>query len=198
MCDACCKCATYSLQSLSPAVSSVQYFSVLAVLLQTCCCSPHWLIPHLQPWCLPSVTQGSHQWLTTSIQVSESNGSISSRNDWTNVWHLSLSVMASMLRTLRHGFLKEALDFAGVHRERLARAMDMIRASQSTRALQEAEDVTVFLFELGHFAKEWRFGLLDVLELLLVMGCYHCLPCYSLIKTNSRDRLMGNRILSIK
>jgi len=25
-----------------------------------------------------------------------------------------------MLRTLRHGFLKEALDFAGVHRERLA------------------------------------------------------------------------------
>ena len=28
--------------------------------------------------------------------------------------------MASMLRTLRHGFLKDALDFAGVHRERLA------------------------------------------------------------------------------
>ena len=28
--------------------------------------------------------------------------------------------MGSMLRTLRHGFLKEALDFAGVHRERLA------------------------------------------------------------------------------
>lgn len=27
--------------------------------------------------------------------------------------------MGSMLRTLRHGFLKEALDFAGVHRERL-------------------------------------------------------------------------------
>jgi hypothetical protein len=76
--------------------------------------------------------------------------------------------MATMLRTLRHGFLKEVLDFAGVHRERLARAMDMIRVSQSTRALQEAEEVTVFLFELGHFSKEWRFNLPDVLELLQV------------------------------
>lgn len=36
------------------------------------------------------------------------------------MWQLSLAVMASMLRTLRHGFLKDALDFAGVHRERLA------------------------------------------------------------------------------
>jgi len=42
------------------------------------------------------------------------------RGNWNRVWQLCLAVMASMLRTLRHGFLKEALDFAGVHRERLA------------------------------------------------------------------------------
>ena len=42
------------------------------------------------------------------------------QGNWNRVWQLCLAVMASMLRTLRHGFLKEALDFAGVHRERLA------------------------------------------------------------------------------
>lgn len=42
------------------------------------------------------------------------------RGNWNRVWQLCIAVMASMLRTLRHGFLKEALDFAGVHRERLA------------------------------------------------------------------------------
>ena len=51
---------------------------------------------------------------------SQSQSDHSQPQNWSRVWQLALAVMGSMLRTLRHGFLKEALDFAGVHRERLA------------------------------------------------------------------------------
>ncbi|KAK3743945.1 hypothetical protein QZH41_020284 [Actinostola sp. cb2023] len=127
-------------------------------------------------------SDGTHQTKPTPIQAIDTNGVvISPSKDWTNVWCLSLAVMASMLRTLRHGFLKEVFDFAGVHRERLARSMDMVRSSQSPNALQEAEGVTAFLFELGHFSKEWRFNLLDVLELLQVRIGVLCQSCIAML-----------------
>ncbi|XP_015771074.1 PREDICTED: nucleoporin NUP188 homolog [Acropora digitifera] len=88
--------------------------------------------------------------------------------NWSRVWQLALAVMGSMLRTLRHGFLKEALDFAGVHRERLAEAMNAVRRSQSSEVLTEAEEVSAFLLELGHFFNDWRFALPDVLNILKV------------------------------
>ncbi|RMX38057.1 hypothetical protein pdam_00003086 [Pocillopora damicornis] len=105
-------------------------------------------------------------------QVSSHNSDKSSQRSWDKVWQLSLAVMASMLRTLRHGFLKDALDFAGVHRERLAEvnknALNSVSRSQSSDVLAEAEEVTAFLLELAHFFHEWRFTLPDVLILLQV------------------------------
>jgi len=103
------------------------------------------------------------------------------RRNWNRVWQLALAVMGSMLRTLRHGFLKEALDFAGVHRERLAEAMDGVRRSQSPDVLSEAEEVSAFLLELAHFYHEWRFTLPDVLILLQTRIGVLCQSCVALL-----------------
>lgn len=56
----------------------------------------------------------------TQSQAAPGHSDTRHQRNWNRVWQLALAVMGSMLRTLRHGFLKEALDFAGVHRERLA------------------------------------------------------------------------------
>ncbi|XP_022809524.1 nucleoporin NUP188 homolog isoform X2 [Stylophora pistillata] len=113
--------------------------------------------------------------------VSTHNSDKSSQRSWDKVWQLSLAVMASVLRTLRHGFLKEALDFAGVHRERLAEALDSVQRSQSSDNLTEAEEVTAFLLELAHFFHEWRFTLPDVLILLQGRIGVLCQSCIALL-----------------
>lgn len=38
---------------------------------------------------------------------------------WPGVYRLSLSLMESLLKTLRYNFINEALDFVGVHQERI-------------------------------------------------------------------------------
>ncbi|CAH3134960.1 unnamed protein product [Pocillopora meandrina] len=114
-------------------------------------------------------------------QVSSHNSDKSSQRSWDKVWQLSLAVMASMLRTLRHGFLKDALDFAGVHRERLAEALNSVSRSQSSDVLAEAEEVTAFLLELAHFFHEWRFTLPDVLILLQSRIGVLCQSCIALL-----------------
>lgn len=117
---------------------------------------------------------------TQPSAVSSHSDPLRQRN-WSRVWQLSLAVMGSMLRTLRHGFLKEALDFAGVHRERFAEAMDSVRRSQSSDVLTEAEEVSGFLFELAHFFHEWRFTLPDVLILLQTRIGVLCQSCVALL-----------------
>ena len=47
-------------------------------------------------------------------------------------------------------------------------AMDGVRGCQSSDVLTEAEEVSAFLLELGHYFHEWRFALPDVLILLQV------------------------------
>lgn len=38
---------------------------------------------------------------------------------WPGVYRLCVSLMESLLKTLRYNFIKEALDFVGVHQERI-------------------------------------------------------------------------------
>lgn len=142
-----------------------------------------------QPLCLGLATltfsletpQASQPKSGPQSHVSTHNSDKSSQRSWDKVWQLSLAVMASMLRTLRHGFLKEALDFAGVHRERLAEALDSVQRSQSSYVLTEAEEVTAFLLELAHFFHEWRFTLPDVLILLQGRIGVLCQSCIALL-----------------
>lgn len=117
----------------------------------------------------------------TQSQAAPGHSDTRHQRNWNRVWQLALAVMGSMLRTLRHGFLKEALDFAGVHRERLAEAMDSVRRSQSSDVLTEAEEVSGFLLELAHFFREWRFTLPDVLILLQTRLGVLCQSCVALL-----------------
>ena len=38
---------------------------------------------------------------------------------WPGVYRLCMSLMESLLKTLRYNFINEALDFLGVHQERI-------------------------------------------------------------------------------
>ena len=38
---------------------------------------------------------------------------------WPGVYRLCMSLMESLLKTLRYNFINEALDFVGVHQERI-------------------------------------------------------------------------------
>ncbi|KAJ7394471.1 hypothetical protein OS493_000282 [Desmophyllum pertusum] len=125
--------------------------------------------------------QASQSMSGPQSQATSNHADPLNRRNWNRVWQLSLAVMGSMLRTLRHGFLKEALDFAGVHRERLAEAMDGVRRSQSSDVLTEAEEVSAFLLELAHFFHEWRFTLPDVLILLQARIGVLCQSCVALL-----------------
>lgn len=44
---------------------------------------------------------------------------------WPGVYRLSLSLMESLLKTLRYNFINEALDFVGVHQERILQVCDV-------------------------------------------------------------------------
>lgn len=59
-------------------------------------------------WCGPRVMQ-----VQASLRKSLDAPS------WPGVYRLSISLMERLLKTLRYNFLTEALDFVGVHQERI-------------------------------------------------------------------------------
>ena len=66
-------------------------------------------------------------------------------------------------------------------------AMNAVRRSQSSEVLTEAEEVSAFLLELGHFFNDWRFALPDVLNMLQVNETWIVqivwrLPCKTILK----------------
>lgn len=60
-------------------------------------------------------------------------------------------------------------------------AMNAVRRSQSSEVLTEAEEVSAFLLELGHFFNDWRFALPDVLNILQTRIGVLCQSCVALM-----------------
>lgn len=54
-----------------------------------------------------------------SVQTSASSRKSQDAPSWPGVYRLSMSLMERLLKTLRYNFLTEALDFVGVHQERI-------------------------------------------------------------------------------
>uniref|UniRef100_A0A4W3J081 Nucleoporin NUP188 n=1 Tax=Callorhinchus milii TaxID=7868 RepID=A0A4W3J081_CALMI len=100
---------------------------------------------------------------------------------WLGVYCLSMSLMERLLKTLRYNFLPEALDFVGVHQERILKCLDAVRKVQSLACLEEADHTVGFILQLSNFIKEWRFHLPHLLRDVQVNLCYLCQTCTFLL-----------------
>uniref|UniRef100_A0A8C2CHD6 Nucleoporin NUP188 n=1 Tax=Cyprinus carpio TaxID=7962 RepID=A0A8C2CHD6_CYPCA len=100
---------------------------------------------------------------------------------WSGVYRLSLSLMESLLKTLRYNFINEALDFVGVHQERILQCLNAVRTVQSLACLDEADHTVGFLLQLSNFCKEWHFHLPQLLRDVQVNLCYLCQTCTYLL-----------------
>ncbi|KAH0615429.1 hypothetical protein JD844_004640 [Phrynosoma platyrhinos] len=83
---------------------------------------------------------------------------------WPGVYRLSISLMERLLKTLRYNFLTDALDFVGVHQERILQCLNAVRTVQSLACLEEADHTVGFILQLSNFMKEWHFHLPQLLR----------------------------------
>ncbi|XP_033502866.2 nucleoporin NUP188 [Epinephelus lanceolatus] len=100
---------------------------------------------------------------------------------WPGVYRLCMSLMESLLKTLRYNFINEALDFVGVHQERILQCLNAVRTVQSLACLDEADHTVGFLLQLSSFCKEWQFHLPKLLRDVQVNLCYLCQTCTYLL-----------------
>uniref|UniRef100_A0A8C9VE13 Nucleoporin NUP188 n=1 Tax=Scleropages formosus TaxID=113540 RepID=A0A8C9VE13_SCLFO len=134
----------------------------------------------IQSICLPLLsvyevtTNGASQNLGFSRKSQDSPS-------WPGVYRLCLSLMESLLKTLRYNFINEALDFVGVHQERILQCLNAVRTVQSLACLDEADHTVGFLLQLSSFCKEWQFHLPQLLRDVQVNLCYLCQTCTYLL-----------------
>uniref|UniRef100_A0A8C3A4W7 Nucleoporin NUP188 n=1 Tax=Cyclopterus lumpus TaxID=8103 RepID=A0A8C3A4W7_CYCLU len=100
---------------------------------------------------------------------------------WPGVYRLCMSLMESLLKTLRYNFINDALDFVGVHQERILQCLNAVRTVQSLACLDEADHTVGFLLQLSSFCKEWQFHLPKLLRDVQVNLCYLCQTCTYLL-----------------
>ncbi|XP_056289355.1 nucleoporin NUP188 isoform X2 [Pseudoliparis swirei] len=131
----------------------------------------------IQAICLP---------LLSVYEVTSNGASQSSRKSqdsacWPGVYRLCMSLMESLLKTLRYNFINDALDFVGVHQERILQCLNAVRTVQSLACLDEADHTVGFLLQLSSFCKEWQFHLPKLLRDVQVNLCYLCQSCTYLL-----------------
>ncbi|KAJ3598440.1 hypothetical protein NHX12_001950 [Muraenolepis orangiensis] len=100
---------------------------------------------------------------------------------WPGVYRLCMSLMESLLKTLRYNFINEALDFVGVHQERILQCLTAVRTVQSLVCLDEADHTVGLLLQLSNFWKEWQFHLPQLLRDVQDNLCYLCQTCTYLL-----------------
>ncbi|KAJ8339141.1 hypothetical protein SKAU_G00359270 [Synaphobranchus kaupii] len=134
----------------------------------------------IQSICLPLLSV----YEITTNGASQSSGFSRKSQDtpsWPGVYRLCMSLMESLLKTLRYNFVNEALDFVGVHQERILQCLNAVRTVQSLACLDEADHTVGFLLQLSSFSKEWQFHLPQLLRDVQVNLCYLCQTCTYLL-----------------
>ncbi|KAM9326170.1 nucleoporin NUP188 [Gastrophryne carolinensis] len=148
-----------------------------------------------QSVCLPllSVYQLSSNGVGTA-QPPLSSRKVVDAPSWPGVYRLTLTLMERLLKALRYNFLAEALDFVGVHQERILQCLSAVRTVQNLACLEEADHTVDFLLQLSNFTKEWHFHLPQLMKDIQVSLCYLCQYCTSLLYS----RKMLQHYLQIK
>ncbi|XP_077986150.1 nucleoporin NUP188-like [Glandiceps talaboti] len=111
---------------------------------------------------------------------------------WLGVYRQSLALYGSMLATLRHSFLTDAFNFFGVHQDRMTQCLNVVKNNHTTPCLLEAEKTTLFLFQLAHFPRQWRFEMPEELTAIQSTVCFLVQNCTALF---IRPRLLQHRLL---
>ncbi|XP_078502398.1 nucleoporin NUP188 isoform X2 [Lissotriton helveticus] len=135
-----------------------------------------------QSFCLPllSLYQLSSNGVLPTAMAGASRKALDAPS-WPGVYRLCMSLMERLLKTLRYNFLTEALDFVGVHQERILQCLNAVRTVQSLACLEEADQTVGFLLQLSGFSKEWQFHLPQLMKDIQVNLCYLCQACTSLL-----------------
>lgn len=92
-----------------------------------------------------------------------------------------ICLLSAMLETLGYSFVKDALDFIGVHQERLHLCLDCSCSLLTTEVLTEAEESCYFLARFTKHRYEWRLHLPGVLQMLMSDVCAITQRCVSLL-----------------
>ncbi|XP_064385444.1 nucleoporin NUP188-like isoform X2 [Halichondria panicea] len=74
------------------------------------------------------------------------------------LWLLAVKLTTSLLQSLGHQFLSHALDFVGVHQERLAASLDLYQTIKDLQCLQESEVVCRFFVTLTRYKSRWAYS----------------------------------------
>ncbi|AWP15487.1 putative nucleoporin NUP188 -like [Scophthalmus maximus] len=137
----------------------------------------------IQTICLPllSVYEVSSNEASQVIELHSFSRKSQDSACWPGVYRLCMSLMESLLKTLRYNFINEALDFVGVHQERILQCLNAVRTVQSLACLDEADHTVGFLLQLSSFCKEWQFHLPALLRDIQVNLCYLCQTCTYLL-----------------
>ncbi|XP_077334682.1 nucleoporin NUP188 isoform X2 [Lithobates pipiens] len=133
-------------------------------------------------------------WIPHLVQTPLSSRKILDAPSWPGVYRLTITLMERLLKTLRYNFLTEALDFVGVHQERILQCLGAVRTVQNLACLEEADHSVGFLLQLSNFIKEWHFHLPQFMKDIQVSLCYLCQSCTSLLYS----RKMLQHYLQIK
>ncbi|XP_071948123.1 nucleoporin NUP188-like [Antedon mediterranea] len=110
---------------------------------------------------------------------------------WLGVYRLSLSLMTGMLTTLKHGFLTDALNFFGVHHDRMQQCLKAVESNYTTSCQKESDLTMQFIFQLSKYFKEWRFQMPQAVEQIQASVCY---LCHHIIALLMRPRLLQHLI----
>ncbi|XP_043914056.1 nucleoporin NUP188 [Protopterus annectens] len=116
-----------------------------------------------------------------TVQILSSSRKSLDAPSWPGVYCLCVSLMERLLKTLGYTFLSDALDFVGVHQERILQCLNAVRTVQSCSCLDEADHTVGFILQLSNFSKEWNFHLPQLLQDVQVNLCYLCQACSFLL-----------------
>ncbi|CAE1300624.1 NUP188 [Acanthosepion pharaonis] len=131
--------------------------------------------------CLSISSLYSMEDLQQRLLASNRERNVPDNQNCDNVLCLSIDLYASMLTTLKHLFLKETLDFVGVHQDRLLQSLELSRINLTEPALKEAHATCRFIYQMSFYARDWKFHLPKVLSKLMTSLVYMCQTFVSLL-----------------
>ncbi|XP_043192850.1 nucleoporin NUP188-like [Amphibalanus amphitrite] len=77
-------------------------------------------------------------------------------DDWRAVWVLTIHLWTHLLRSQRHFFVTDAIDFAAVHCATLCASISQLRTRLQPSDLEETEAAVSFVAGLMSFSAQWR------------------------------------------
>ncbi|XP_022247521.1 nucleoporin NUP188 homolog [Limulus polyphemus] len=93
---------------------------------------------------------------------------------WLDIYQLTQQLVASLLQTLKHFFLKDALNFVGAHLERMHKSFQQVMEKPHRADIQETLGTCSLVHQLSYHQHAWRLEHMASMNLLLGDTCNVC------------------------